>query len=887
MERAELVQRIKQAERERTARLDLSGKGLREVPSEIGTLSNLEVLNLADNQLTVLPPEIGGSTKLEVLDLADNRLTELPSEIGGLTKLEVLNLANNQLTLLPPEIGDLTELRHLYLGRNQLTKVPSQVSQLSLRSLVLSGNKLTTFPVEILTLTRLTSLSLADNQLEELPREIRQLTNLRFLSLAGNQLKEVPPEIGDLTNLASLDLFNNQLTTLPAKIGDLEHLRTLELFNNQLTTLPPELGKLNEVAVSVSGNLHFDIPTDDSRIHDRPETPSKRLNEAKMILVGPANVGKTSLVKRLIEDAYNPPREAKPTEGISIREWSMRINEEKCSLNVWDFGGQDIMYATHEFFLSKRSLYLLVLAPNLAEPEKSLKNWLNMIRNCDDKAPVIVVANKIDQASRLDSAAYQEKYPNVKAFVNTSCKSGEGIGYLKACIQSEIFQLDHMGKLSPESWFAIKSELEQITHHLFYNQYEERCHKQGIKSPQEQQNLLHFLRDLGIVTLKLDPNFEQPLIFNSKWLINGVYKILNHRITKESNGKLQRAELQTILNQPDYLGNMWVHITDMMNSFELCFERKEEGYFLIPDLLSKDKPPFPWETANCLGFVFHYEDLLPKSIISRFIVRMQDHIQSNLVWRGGVILSNHEISDKAWVEANDKNIRVWMKGSEENKAARETFLSTILSHVDHINSTIPGIKVQQLVVWPGWPSSPDSPDSSDWRGYGIPYDELLQLRNNDKFPYYHPTLDKEIDATSLVDSIEQNRNTPTPDNKPDSSKCEKLKEILDKKVEQWVRKLTIILYVFLCIFIIYLSNLSYKWFVNYFNVQNMDASLFVGIVSILLTIISIELTLLYRIVLLIFKKESSLWLFEEWILTNMKKIADKKFNDLLADLNCD
>ncbi len=87
--------------------------------------------------------------------------------------------------------------------------------------------------------------------------------------------------------------------------------------------------------------------------------PKRPLNEAKVILVGQGAVGKTSLVKRLMTDEFDP--EEHKTEGIDIKRWGVKVGRQEVQLNVWDFGGQEIMHATHQFFLTKRSLYLLVL----------------------------------------------------------------------------------------------------------------------------------------------------------------------------------------------------------------------------------------------------------------------------------------------------------------------------------------------------------------------------------------------------------------------------------------------------------------------------------------------------------------------------------------------
>ena len=140
-------------------------------------------LELEEFGLTgAVPAEVGRLSALRVLSLADNELTSVPAEIGQLTSLEWLSLGENQLTSVPAEVGQLTSLRRLYLGCNQLTSVPAEIGQL----------------------TSLTELSLDGNQLTSLPAEIGQLTSLTELYLSGNQLTRVPAEIGQLASLEGL-----------------------------------------------------------------------------------------------------------------------------------------------------------------------------------------------------------------------------------------------------------------------------------------------------------------------------------------------------------------------------------------------------------------------------------------------------------------------------------------------------------------------------------------------------------------------------------------------------------------------------------------------------------------------------------------------------------
>ena len=85
------------------------------------------------------------------------------------------------------------------------------------------------------------------------------------------------------------------------------------------------------------------------------------------------------------------------TEGIRITNWSLPVGKDTFRLNVWDFGGQEIMHATHQFFMTERSLYLLVLNGREGGEDLDAEYWLKHVQSFGGKSPVIVVLNKIAQ----------------------------------------------------------------------------------------------------------------------------------------------------------------------------------------------------------------------------------------------------------------------------------------------------------------------------------------------------------------------------------------------------------------------------------------------------------------------------------------------------------
>ena len=75
--------------------------------------------------------------------------------------------------------------------------------------------------------------------------------------------------------------------------------------------------------------------------------------------MGRGQAGKSSIRDRLLFDSFDPHKPETP--GIQIDRWPLSCDQETVIVRVWDFAGQEITHATHQFFLSERSIYLLVL----------------------------------------------------------------------------------------------------------------------------------------------------------------------------------------------------------------------------------------------------------------------------------------------------------------------------------------------------------------------------------------------------------------------------------------------------------------------------------------------------------------------------------------------
>jgi len=692
----ELLREIEKAVKDKVTKLFLNNKGLTVLPPEIGQLVNLKELDLSYNQLNDLPVEIFRLVNLVNLNLNNNRLNALPETIRQLSDLMTFYVSNNLLTAIPPEIGQLKKLTNLDLTYNHLQgQLTSAIGHLpKLTNLFLKGNGLTALHPAIGTLTDLTTLYLSENQLITLPAEIGQLKELTTLDLENNQLAALPSEICQLTKLTEINLKGNQLTALPEEIDRLTKLKRLDIRNNKLKILLEILEKTEQPAVIINYYLQHQVGR------------KKPLNEVKLLLLGEGNVGKTSLVRRLVEDRFDD-RENK-TEGIDIKPWQITVNGQQIRLNVWDFGGQEIMHATHQFFLTKRSLYLLVLDARSGEQENRVEYWLKIIQSFAGGSPVIIVVNKIDQHPLdIDRVGLRAKYKSIKEFIGTSSLTGHGSYELKSIIAQEIGNLEHINDQLLLSWFAVKDKLENMKQdYIPYHEYVALCQAENITDELNQRTLIRFLHDLGtVLNFQDDSRLEDTNILNPEWVTNGVYKILNSNSLFQSNGVLERNMLNQILDPQRYPRDKHLFIIDMMRKFELCFdfEGLYDQKFLIPDLLSKEEPyTIDWQGA--LGFQYHY-NVLPGSIISRFIVRMNARIYQNTYWRHGVVLAFEE--NKALVKADleDKKIFIWIDGPQESQ---RSLLAIIRSEFEAIHATIPGISAEEKVPLPHDPNIVES-----------------------------------------------------------------------------------------------------------------------------------------------------------------------------------
>ncbi|MEK6260573.1 MAG: COR domain-containing protein [Planctomycetota bacterium] len=574
-----------------------------------------------------------------------------------------LDLSDLSLVKLPPDIFQLTTLTTLKVNSNQLATTPPEIGQL----------------------TALTTLDLDNNRLTTLPPEISKLTALTTLRLDGNQLATLPPEIGQLTALTTLNLENNQLTTLPAEISKLTALTTLNLHRNTGLGLPVELLGTRKSPREIL-EAYF-------RIVGEAGEP---LGECKLIVVGRGQAGKTSLIKRLSGRDYD--RNEPETHGITIQKLEFNGQRGDVTGRVWDFGGQVVLHSMHEFFLTARSLYLLVLGERDDMLERDAAYWLQLIRSYAGSAPVVVALNKSAGRQRhFDRETLEQTYGPILGWVATECSEPDagkgGITALRKTLTAAL-DSDHMESARrkfPKKWHAIKDSLENMTESfLDYDVYAERCRKLGEADPKEQTALAGDLHDLGVaLNYSRDPRLRDTTVLRPDWLANGIYAVLRANdlddnlppelnvslasdgvITADSLVRIhQKAEAWTMLRAKDYPADKRDFLLRLMDMFHLSYPLDDEGrQQIVPTLLTPNPPPGTDEPEGTQRARLRYEfQVVPAPLIPWFIARTFSLIPQRMHWRRGAILVYANARARVWTTQDERYVFVTVAGEADDR----------------------------------------------------------------------------------------------------------------------------------------------------------------------------------------------------------------------------
>ena len=702
--------------------LSLGYNQIRDI-SFIKEFKDLTHLSLGNNLMSDLSA-LEELTKLNALSVNQNHIRDI-SFLKGLTNLIRLSLHSNQISDIS-SLKELTQLSNLNLNSNQISDISSLEKLNNLVSLSLNNNRIRDISF-LKKLANLTKLSLSSNQIKD-TSSLKALINLNDLSLSNNQIKDILP-LKTLTNLTYLSLSNNQIKDISllerlAKLGHIDlsankikihpaywspKLYSCNINNNPLTY--PPIGIVNqgkeaikkyfeEVNLNTNNLTIKDADNDklnikknnieEARIEEistekaktekvpiviKPKSKPKKkgtktLYEAKLVLIGNGEVGKSSIRTKLMDRNAELPKLS--THGIDTFEWTIKVKYQEedidFKLNIWDFGGQGEYRSIQQFFCTRNSVYIYVTshddeAINNKDEYVGFDYWYPFVQaygyneDTEQFSPLLHVRNKKDKkVLPIDEKVFQDLYPDIYSeYLQVSCTTLENIDRLEEVIKMILPHAsnDMFSREYPISWMRVKEELE-IMRRKTYNyislaDYEEICHNNNMDL-EAAAIWLKELDNIGtVIYFGKIKSLENLVILNPEWLKEAAYRILKKQAIRKDYGVFK--DFSEVWKGGPFPKELHPQLEKLMLSFEICYlgkdERNKPTYYvpsLFPSRTEEERNVFDEiiEEHEVEGFLYEfklkYDLYMPAGILHKLVVRHNKETQSQYRWRDCAIL---------------------------------------------------------------------------------------------------------------------------------------------------------------------------------------------------------------------------------------------------------
>ena len=151
----------------------------------------------------------------------------------------------------------------------------------------------------------------------------------------------------------------------------------------------------------------------------------------KIVIIGDAAVGKTSLINQFVENSFN--EDYKPTLGANIVRKDVNLDNTKVRLIMWDLAGQEKYRVVRSMYFQGCEGALLVYDVTRYHTLDNINNkWLkDYKKHVKKKGAYILIGNKTDLKDQVvvPTERGKELATKIKAshFIETSAKLGENI----------------------------------------------------------------------------------------------------------------------------------------------------------------------------------------------------------------------------------------------------------------------------------------------------------------------------------------------------------------------------------------------------------------------------------------------------------------------------
>lgn len=154
------------------------------------------------------------------------------------------------------------------------------------------------------------------------------------------------------------------------------------------------------------------------------------VSDAKLVMLGSREAGKSSIVNRLIRDTFSDNITA--TIGTAFFSKTLQVQNKNVKLQIWDTSGSERYRALTPMYFQNADAAIIVYDITSPQSFYEVESWVKTLKeHGPEKIVVGLAGNKIDlNATRaVDVSAGKscaEKY-GIPVFMETSAKTGENV----------------------------------------------------------------------------------------------------------------------------------------------------------------------------------------------------------------------------------------------------------------------------------------------------------------------------------------------------------------------------------------------------------------------------------------------------------------------------
>ena len=162
--------------------------------------------------------------------------------------------------------------------------------------------------------------------------------------------------------------------------------------------------------------------------HEDSVDNSISVTRHKVIFIGDANTGKTSIINRIIDNPFNETYEV--SIGIDFMSKNIRFRGQNIKIQIWDSAGQEKYKGLIPSYVRNSSIVFIVYDISNRNSFENVQNWINFVKNIE-KTTMILLGNKIDLERDVETKEGQEiaEREGIK-FFECSAKTNENIKYM-------------------------------------------------------------------------------------------------------------------------------------------------------------------------------------------------------------------------------------------------------------------------------------------------------------------------------------------------------------------------------------------------------------------------------------------------------------------------